>query len=248
MNIITFISDFGPCDWFAGAVKGEILKINYDAFIVDITHNIVPQDVHSAAFLLKCVYKSFPEGTVHLVVVDPGVGSSRKPIIAQSQGYYFVGPDNGVFSYVLSKSTKVYKIKEIDKISYTFHARDVFGPAAARLSKGMGPDALGSKIENYIKFPFPKITRKKGKLYGKIIYIDHFGNCITNIPNTVKIKEFYILNKMIKVKKYYGASKTANLIALRGSCGFYEVASPKANAQKILNAKIGMKIVVRTNH
>ena len=130
MKIITFLSDFGNKDWFVSAVKGEIFKINKNVLIVDITHTLIPHDVRSAAFLLKSVYRNFPSGTVHLVVVDPGVGSERIPIIVESSGYYFVGPDNGVFSYIYSEDSKVYEIEVKKTVSYTFHARDIFGPTA----------------------------------------------------------------------------------------------------------------------
>ncbi|MEO0215943.1 MAG: SAM-dependent chlorinase/fluorinase [candidate division WOR-3 bacterium] len=246
LSIITFLSDFGEQDWFVAAVKGEILKINPRLRIIDITHCLPSFDIHSAAFLLKSVYKNFPEGTVHLAVVDPGVGSKRKPIIVESDGYYFVGPDNGIFSYIYNDRSKVYEIDIKKKLSSTFHARDIFGPIAARLSNGERPSNLGRLIKGYTKFGFPKIKRKKNIIHGEIVYIDHFGNLITNIPNNMEIDYFILpprrVKTLIKVKKFYGAGKSGELIAVKGSSGYYEIASNKKSAREILGAKRGMVI------
>ncbi len=245
MKIITFLSDFEERDWFVGAVKGEILKINKHVSIVDITHKLVAHDIHSAAFVLKSVYKNFPRGTIHLVVVDPGVGSERKPIIVESDGYFFVGPDNGVFSYIYNKDSKVYAIKEKKAVGSTFHARDIFGPAAAQLSKGRRPTSLGNRLINYLKFEFPKIKKKNRRIYGEVIYIDHFGNLITNIPNEIKIVKFHMANKRIVVKKCYGEGSMGKLIAVQGGCGYYEIASNRGNARKIARAHIGMNVIAQ---
>jgi len=245
MKIITFLSDFGDTDWFVAVVKGEILKINKKVLIVDITHKLVPYNIHSAAFVLRSVYRNFPAGTIHLVVIDPGVGSERKPIIVESAGYYFVGPDNGVFSYIYNKDSRAYKINQKKRLSSTFHARDIFGPVAARLSKGSSPEVLGIMIKDYVKFEFPKIKKIKRGIQGEVIYIDHFGNLITNIPNENETTEFRIKNKKIPVKRFYGEGKMGKIIAVKGSCGFYEIASNKRNVKRISGAKIGMRIIAR---
>ncbi len=244
-GMITFLSDFGDRDWFVAAVKGEILKINKKVLIVDITHRLVPYDINSAAFVLKSVYRNFPAGTIHLVVIDPGVGSERKPIIVESAGYYFVGPDNGVFSYIYNKDSRVYKINQKKRLSSTFHARDIFGPSAARLSKGLSPEVLGINRKDYVKFEFPKIKKIKSGIQGEVIYIDHFGNLITNIPNSTDVKELYILKRKVLVKRFYGEGKMDEIIAIKGSCGFYEIASNKRNVKAISSVKIGMKIMAR---
>ncbi len=241
--IITFLSDFGDTDWFVAVVKGEILKINKKVLIVDITHKLVPYNIHSAAFVLRSVYRNFPTGTIHLVVIDPGVGSERKPIIVESAGYYFVGPDNGVFSYVYNKDSKVFKIKQRKRLSSTFHARDIFGPVAARLSKGSSPEVLGMMIKDYVKFEFPKIKKIKRGIQGEVIYIDHFGNLITNIPNSTDVKELYILKRKVLVKKFYGEGKMDEIICLKGSSGYYEIARNEGNAQDILGTSVGIEIM-----
>lgn len=244
MKIITFLSDFGDKDWFVAAVKGEILKISKNVLIVDISHRLVSYDIHSAAFVLKSAYRNFPKGSIHLVVIDPGVGSKRKPVIVQSDGYYFVGPDNGIFSYIFNKNSKIYQIKAEKALISTFHARDIFVPAAARLSKGLKPVSLGRRIKNYVKFEFPKVKKKGGKIYGEVVYIDHFGNLITNIPNKIKIKEFRISKKKIFIKKFYGEGKPEEIIGIKGSSGYYEIASNKGSAKNILEAKTDVTIVI----
>jgi len=242
MKIITFLSDFGDRDWFVAAVKGEILKINRNVLIVDVTHKLVPYDIHFAAFLLKSVYKNFPPGTIHLAVIDPGVGSERKPSIVESGGYFFVGPDNGIFSYIYNKNSRVYRIKVKETLSSTFHARDIFGPTAAKIAKGSKPERLVVRIKDYIKFTFPKLEKKKNTIYGKVVYIDHFGNLITNIPSTIDVKVLHISKRKIFIKRFYGEGKPHEIIGVKGSSGYYEIACDQGNARDVLKAKIGLKI------
>jgi len=243
MNIITFLSDFGERDWFVSAVKGEILKINPWAKIIDITHNVEPFDIKRAAYILKMVYKNFPDGTVHLGVVDPGVGSKRKPICALSDGHYFVGPDNGIFSYIY-KNPIVYEITVKKGVSNTFHARDIFGPVAARISLGTKLNQLGRRIYKFTKFSFPAIKKRGDEIYGEVVYIDHFGNLITNIPVSYPLKNFYIegLGK-IRIKEFYALGKGNEAFGIKGSSGFYEIACFKQRSDIRLNIKIGDKVI-----
>jgi len=245
MKIITFLSDFGDRDWFVGAVKGEILKIQTQVSIIDITHALTPHDVLGAAFVLRSVYKNFPKGTINLVVIDPGVGSQRKPIIVESDDYFFVGPDNGVFSYVYNKDSKVYAVHTRETIGSTFHARDIFGPVAALLSKNVRPTRLGSRMKNYVKYEFPKTERRRGVVYGEVVYVDRFGNLITNIPNETEVKGFCVADKKVAVKKSYSKGKRGELIAVQGSCGSYEIACYRGNACKIADARIGMSVIAQ---
>jgi S-adenosylmethionine hydrolase len=244
--IITFVSDFGDSDWFVAAVKGQILQKNPETIIIDITHSIVPHDIRSAAFVIKAVNENFPLGTVHLVVVDPGVGSERKPLIVESAGRFFVGPDNGVFSYVLNAQAQVFAIEVTDEVSATFHARDVFGPVAGLLSGGKKPSSLGHKIGDYMRSPFPETKRVGEEVHGEIVYIDHFGNLITNIQNSVDAMSVRIANETISVRQYYAEAKQGELITVRGSTGFFEISANKGSAQKLLNADTGMLVVVTT--
>jgi len=194
--LIAFLSDFGISDPYVAMVKGVIFTLNPHARVIDITHAISSQDVRQAAFVLKYSMDVFPSGTIFLSVVDPGVGSSRAGIIVQDNGRLFVGPDNGIFSAVLDNGRYVPCIA-IDntvisglagsagytpEMSMTFHARDVFGPAAAMLSLGTRPGSLGTPLQKpvILRFPEPEIVRQE--ILGCIVYFDHFGNAITNIP------------------------------------------------------------------
>lgn len=240
MRIITFLSDFGSDDWFVAAVKGEILKRAGDIQIIDIAHNVPRFDIRGAAFLLSAVYRNFPEGTVHLAVVDPGVGGDRKPIIVDAQGYLFVGPDNGIFSYIERAGAKVYEIDVKGGVSHTFHARDIFGPAAACLASGEKPDRLGKKCRDLMRFEVRKPIKNAGYVQGEIAYIDHFGNCITNIANDVSIAVVEVAGSVIDVGKSYGEAGPEGLVCVKGSIGYYEIASNQGSARELLNACVGM--------
>ena len=242
MKTITFTSDFGTRDWFTAAVKGEILKIASDVRIVDITHDIVPFDIRGAAFLLFAVYGNFPKETVHLAVIDPGVGGQRKPLIVESSGHYFVGPDNGLFSYIYGAESLVYEINTAETASTTFHARDIFGPAAARLAIGVRPDKLGKNLHNYERFDVPRLEQKEGRFHGEIAYIDHFGNCITNVQNRHLIREMSVAGNRISIKQSYGEGKIGELICVKGSIGYYEVAVNQGSARELLQARVGMSV------
>lgn len=243
MSIITFLSDFGDKDWFVSAVKGEILRINPEVKIIDITHNLNPFDIKQSAFVLKMVYKNFPAGTVHLAVVDPGVGSRRKPLIISSGGYFFVGPDNGIFSFVLKKPV-IYEILHTNAPSATFHARDIFGPVSAKITLGMDLSLLGKRIKKCLKIPFPQIRKKGNKIYGEILYADHFGNLITNIPTRFTIKKIYLNNFQIaEVKDFYQMAKPGEPIVVKGSSKYYEIAIYKGQAMQKLDLQPGAKII-----
>jgi S-adenosylmethionine hydrolase len=185
--IITLTTDFGTRDGYAGAVKGVIKRINPDVEVVDISHEAEHFDILGAAFALNNFYRYFPRGTVHLAVVDPGVGSERQPLLIKSQDFFFVGPDNGIFSFVFQDeiitdmvvlSNKKYFLTEP---SVTFHARDIFAPVAAYVSRGIDVNEFGPAAKECLKLAIPEPKLSKGKLRGEIIHADGFGNLITNI-------------------------------------------------------------------
>ncbi|MDH4211868.1 MAG: SAM-dependent chlorinase/fluorinase [candidate division WOR-3 bacterium] len=242
MKIITFLSDFGAIDWFVAAVKGEILKVTPRARIVDITHNIKPYDVRGAAFVLSSVFRNFPKGSIHLSVVDPGVGSERKPLIVQSHGHLFVGPDNGLFSRIYEKASKVYEIKMNARMSSTFHARDIFGPTAARLAGGTSTQMLGKRCKDYVCHETAQPRKKKNIFCGEIVYIDHFGNCVTNIPNSEEITKLRVLGRTVAIRNHYSAGSYKGLVGVKGSLGYYEIASYVGSACQVLKAGIGVPI------
>jgi S-adenosyl-L-methionine hydrolase (adenosine-forming) len=185
MKIITLLTDFGREDPYVGIMKGVILAIDPDVTIVDITHGVAPQDIREAATLVKEYYPYFRGGTVHVAIVDPTVGSERRPLILIKDGHYFVGPDNGIFSHLVEGNTEIYEIRDrslmLKNISSTFHGRDVFAPAAAHLASGVEPSAFGPVVENpiYLADIFPDIIN--GILTGEVARVDGFGNAITNL-------------------------------------------------------------------
>jgi S-adenosylmethionine hydrolase len=187
VNTITLTTDFGTRDWFVGTMKGVILGINPRARVVDITHEIPPSDIRAGAFALMASCRYFPKGTLHVAVVDPGVGSRRRAIAVRTTKYTFIGPDNGVLSWVL-KGEKIRTIRELENkryflehVSRTFHGRDIFAPVAAHLSRGLALERLGRELKDLIRLPWPEPAKHPEELRGEIVYLDRFGNAITNI-------------------------------------------------------------------
>ncbi len=257
-RVITLTTDFGLKDAFVGIMKGVILKINPEAEIVDLTHEIGPQDVKQAAFILCNAYHYFPHQTIHIVVVDPGVGSKRRPILAKNKDYFFIAPDNGVLGLIYQKKkTSVYHITNtkyfLPNVSQTFQGRDIFAPVAAYLSLDIPPEQMGIEITDYErgKWPFPKI--KDHVLLGEIIYIDHFGNLITNIHKDVfkkfvKDSKFLITIKDIDLKDispYYLAVPYGEILAIWGSSEYLEICQSMGSAKMALNVKVGETIRIK---
>src|SRR5258708_17486137 len=189
-SIITLLTDFGSRDYFGGAMKGAILSIKRHALIIDITHEIPPQDIEAAAFNLLATYKDFPAGTIHLAVVDPGVGSTRKPILIECGEQFFVGPDNGILSWICERegsSRAIHLTNEAffrQPVSRTFHGRDVFAPVAAALSTGVAMSEFGANLNEHVRLdPLMPAIRSDGTVPRRVIHIDRFGNCITNLTS-----------------------------------------------------------------
>lgn len=190
--MITLLTDFGTSDYFVPAVKGVILRINPEARIIDLTHDIAPHDIAGASFTLGACCHEFPPGTIHLAVVDPGVGSARRPLIVETPTAWFVGPDNGIFSRIFA-AEPVVKIFQIGPSSgqygggrplrsATFHGRDIFAPAAAWLSRGVAPAELGLPVTDPVRLPEVRpYSVRTGHFTGQIIHVDRYGNCVTNL-------------------------------------------------------------------
>jgi S-adenosylmethionine hydrolase len=252
------LTDFGTADYFVGAVKGAILSVNPQAVIADITHEIPAQDVEAGAFTLLASYQTFPAGTIHVAVVDPGVGSARRPIVVNAGGQLFVGPDNGIFTYIYDResSPQVFHITSVKYFrpspSTTFHGRDIFAPVAAALSKGVKPEELGSLINDEVRLKGslkPEVS-KNGSIEGRIIHIDRFGNCITNLtPELVdpaKHPSLQIKSKTISsFRDFYSDAPAKSLFAIWGSAGFLEISVNGSSAAQVLRAKRGDKVVFR---
>lgn len=259
MNVISLITDFGLNDNFVGVIKAVILKINPYAQIVDICHEVKPQDIQEAAFLLKSSFKFFPLGTVHLVVVDPGVGSQRKKIIVKTKNYYFVAPDNGVLSLALKDKppTEIFEITNpkyfLKPTSDTFHGRDIFSPVAAYLSKGEDISKFGKRIKSYQELYLPEVKITPKILTGEIIYIDRFGNLISNIDkhllrNFIRDKKFRISikNKTLdRISNSYSKGAKLKPVALIDSFNYLEIAINCGSAHDYLKVNKGEKIIIK---
>ncbi|HKP48001.1 MAG TPA: SAM-dependent chlorinase/fluorinase [Pyrinomonadaceae bacterium] len=259
--LITLITDFGYSDYFVAAMKGVILTINPKANIIDITHEIPAQDIQSGAFTIFAAHSSFAAGTIHVAVVDPGVGSQRRPILIETAGQFFIGPDNGLFSYVCEKSTP--RVFHLDKpgyfrqpVSQTFNGRDVFAPMAAWLSLGLKPEKLGTATETYEKLePLSAETSAEGSIHGRIINVDHFGNCVTNITRrelsdemTTKLKLLIGDHSIDTFRQFFAEEKNNRRpFAVWGSAGFLEIAIRNGSAAKQLSLKKGDTLIIRRN-
>jgi len=187
LGLITLLTDFGDRDWFVASMKGVILTINPHATIVDLSHCVPPHLIEDAAYLLKSCYRYFPDGTVHVAVVDPGVGTRRRPLVVKTARHYFLGPDNGLFSYIFSEEPEV-EVREIENqqyriksIGHTFDGRDLFAPAAAWLTTNQPLESFGRRIEERVAFPIVNPKREAKGFVGEVVYVDHFGNLITNL-------------------------------------------------------------------
>jgi S-adenosylmethionine hydrolase len=261
-SLITLLTDFGTLDYFVGAMKGVILSSNPTATIVDITHDLPPQDIHAAAFNLLAAYKEFPSGTIHVAVVDPGVGSSRRPIFIECAEQMFVGPDNGVFSWICEREGSFLARHLTNEdffthpMSATFHGRDVFAPVAAALSQGIAAEEFGPVIEDLIKLESltPK-TISDGTLEAAVIHIDRFGNCITNLTtehlaDDGNRRARLIVNgfEITCFRKFFSAEADGNdsLFMIPGSAGFIEIAAQNSSAASILKVRRGQSVLVQT--
>jgi len=253
--IVALLTDFGTKDYFVSAMKGTILSINEQAKITDITHEIEPQDIKSASFILASVYQNFPSKTIFVAVVDPGVGSTRRAILVETDKYFFVAPDNGLLSFIFQQEQnfRVFELTNpqffLPNVSQTFHGRDVFAPVAAWLSKGIEPKEFGSKINDFIKF---KNIRPKyisvNLLESEILHIDRFGNLITNLKREDVENDFTIeINGKIieKYCDYYAEAETDEIFTIFGSAGYLEIVSYQNSAQDLLKVKTGEKIKVK---
>ncbi len=245
-RVVTLLTDFGIDDPYVGMMKGVMLNINPTIRLIDLTHHIPPQNVRAGAFILAAACSYFPKGTVHLAIVDPGVGTERRLIAARSENYYFVGPDNGIFSLVWNHE-KPMEIVSLDNpgywledISTTFHGRDIMAPVAAHISKGVELREFGSSYTPVGKLPWSPVIIEHGKIKGEVIYIDRFGNLVTSIrvrdipedsfPDRVLIR---IGKWIIKgISRTYGDASPGSLIALIGSYGYLEIAVTGGSAQE----------------
>lgn len=260
MPIITLLTDFGSRDYFVGAMKGAILSINPAANIVDITHEIPPQDIRAAAFNLLATYKDFPVGTLHVAIVDPGVGSDRRPILIECAKQIFVGPDNGIFTWVCEREKNFRAIHLTNEkffrelVSRTFHGRDIFAPVAAALSTGVAPEDLGAVIDDLIQLESlrPRWIDQEAT-EARIIHIDCFGNCITNLTRDDLGRDGLDGAKLMvnghevsSLREFFadGGASNDELFCVFGGAGFLEIAAQNSSASTILGAQRGQPVLL----
>ena len=258
--IITLTTDYGSNDHLVAAMKGVIWKINPDARVVDISHSVMPFDLLDGALLIGQAYKYFPPKTIHVVVVDPGVGTQRRPLLVTGDQHYFAAPDNGVLSMVYEKEPKVtvrHVTAEhyfISPISNTFHGRDIFAPVAAWLSKNWAASSFGEEISDFVRFAMPKPKASDGMVKGVVLKVDNFGNLITNmtlddVPQIVAAgASFKILvgNKEVtRLAQVYAQGGQGELFAILGSSGYLEISMNRGNAARTLGAQRGTEVAVQ---
>ncbi len=252
--VIALLTDFGTKDYFVGAMKGAILSVNENAKIIDITHEISPQDIRSASFTLRACYKNFPSKTIFVAVVDPGVGSNRRAILVETDDYYFIAPDNGLLSFVFDEKTnfRVFDLKNekffAEKVGQTFHGRDIFAPVAAHLSKGVQPNKFGKEVEDFVhhKTAHPRKV-SAAKVEAEIIHIDRFGNLITSLEVKDLHEKFTLeigMKRIDKIQNYFAEAEKSEVFMILGSAGFLEIVAFRDSAANLLNAKIGQKILM----
>ncbi|ULA68321.1 MAG: hypothetical protein LZF62_340071 [Nitrospira sp.] len=257
--LITLLTDFGDRDYFVASVKGVILNINPQAQIVDLSHHVTPHDVADAAYLLKSCYRYFPDGTIHVAVVDPGVGTPRRPLLVSSSRYSFIGPDNGLFTHIYQEETGV-EVRHLENRQYrldsegaTFDGRDLFAPAAAWLTKGQPVGSFGRLVPNYERLPIAEPSWDKHAMAGEIVYIDRFGNLISNLT-AYHIREVRGVSKRSDPYIRIGGLTIDSLVhtyaegsvdtprALINSNGYVEVFLKEGRAADRLNVVRGARI------
>jgi S-adenosylmethionine hydrolase len=272
--LIGLLTDFGTTDAYVGVMKGVILRIAPSTQIVDITHAVQPQNIRQAAQLLKDAYAYFPEGTIFVVVVDPGVGSERRPVAVRAGGYTFVAPDNGVLSYVLRNTAYSHAVAltnpayRLELTSSTFHGRDIFAPAAAHLAAGARFEDLGGSVFDLVMLESPVLEVSGAQVKGEVTHIDHFGNIVTSIgkfrwsaPDALELRldstgeaipvsaERTIVtigNTILRgIRHTYSEVTAGTLLTLIGSSGSLEIAMNAGNAALRLNAEIGAPVTMK---
>ena len=258
-RLITFTTDFGLSDHFVGVMKGVVAGIAPVARVIDISHDVAPYNVTEAAFIIAEAWPYFPKRTIHVVVVDPGVGSARRPILAEAGGHFFIAPDNGVLSMVFEREDDIIvrhanvEHYYLSPMSKTFHGRDVFAPVAAWLTKGWQTASMGEEISDYKKFSMPRPKEADGGLKGVVLRVDAFGNLITNfraehLPAAAQENGNFLLQvgayEVKKLVDTFAQGVVGEPIAYIGSSGFIEIGVNKGSAARTLSLGRGTPVVL----
>jgi S-adenosylmethionine hydrolase len=260
-RIITMLTDFGLRDHFVASMKGVVLSLNRDVNLVDITHLVPPHDIYTGAFLLGQAFSYFPQGTIHVAVVDPGVGTGRKVLAVTANGSYFVAPDNGILSYV-QKYADDFQAYDVTAdhyfrkpVSNTFHGRDIFAPIAAWISRDIPMRQLGDEMDTIVQIKIPDPERvKEGLIQAAVLAVDHFGNLITNLTpghlpefDPEKPLPFKVLagkREVTNCRKAYGEAEKGEVFLISGSSGYLEISMRGAAAAAALALKPGSPVGV----
>ena len=258
-NIITLLTDFGTRDAYVASMKGAILNLNPEAVLVDLSHEIPPQDVRAGALILAQAAPYFPPGTIDLAVVDPGVGSLRRALAACCRGHFWVGPDNGLFHLIFRQAFPLNIVALENpvyfrpQVSATFHGRDIFAPVAAHLSLGVDLSRLGPSITDPVLLDWPEPSFVPEAIRGEIIYVDHFGNLVSNVRagelaawrgnQAIKLQVGSLT--IVELARTYFDVAPGEILALVGSHGFLEIACAMDNAARRLNAAVGLPVEIR---
>ena len=259
--IITLTTDFGTSDHLVGAMKGVILNINPAARIVDINHSVVPFDILDGALSLANAYKFFPSRTIHIIVVDPGVGTARRPIMVSGEKQFFIAPDNGVLSMIYEReSCTVRHITAehyfLNPVSPTFHGRDVFAPTAAWLSKTFQTEAFGEVVTDHVRFTLPKAKANGTGVKGVVLRVDVFGNLMTNLTaedipigalEGGPVKLAVNGKQVLRFAQTFGSGTPGEPIAVLGSAGYVEIAVNRGNAARALGVNRGAEVTLETS-
>ena len=257
--IITLTTDYGTNDHLVSVMKGVILKINPDAKIYDITHSVMPFDILDAALVIGQAYRHFPSRTIHVVVIDPGVGTQRRPILVSADQHYLIAPDNGVLSMVYEKEERL-TVRHITSehyflspVSNTFHGRDIFAPVAGWLSKNWQPGSFGEEVTDFVRFAMPKPKAANNTVKGVVLKVDNFGNLITNLtPEDVpqilvegaKFKLTVGSRSVDKLAQSYTQGAQGEVFAIVGSSGYLEISMNRGSAARTVGAQRGAEVTL----
>jgi S-adenosylmethionine hydrolase len=257
--IVTLTSDFGLSDHFVGTMRGVILNIEPEAEIVDICHSVQPFDVLDGALTIAQAYSYFPSGTVHVVVVDPGVGSARRPILVSTEKQYFVAPDNGVLSLIYNREERI-RVRHVtgehyflQPLSNTFHGRDIFAPVAGYLAKGVDGAKFGDEISDYVRFNAPKPKPVDERTFrGVVLKVDRFGNLVTNFtsqdipvlfqPTPPPFKILVGKREITELHSHYAEGSPNEVFGILGSMGYLEIAANRAPAVQLVGSGKGSEV------
>ena len=258
--IITFLSDFGFADWFVGVVHGVLYELAPDAHIVDLAHSVPPGDVIRGAFMIEAAAGDFARGTVHLAVVDPGVGTTRRALAVSARGQFFVGPDNGLLDWALAApDASVHSLTETryfrQPVSRTFHGRDVFAPVAAALARGEKIEALGPRVHDPARLASGEPVLRGEALVGHVVFVDRFGNALTNLTaeslgaawggaDDPDFEVSAVGRTIVGLSRSYGDAPVGTVVAIVGSSGRLEIAQVGGAATERLGLGVGDAVTV----